>query len=63
MAKVAKIQRYKFNLVKKNGQHVSWSGLFLSLELALNWHAKYGKWHENRGHKLAIAKCKATEIN
>lgn len=51
--------RHKYNVINRKREEEPWTGIFDNLELTEKWYAKYGQWHEERGHKLILVEIKS----
>ena len=54
-------QKFKYNVINKLGKEEPWSGVFDNAQKADERYEKYGKFHEQRGHKLVRRACFSSE--
>lgn len=45
---------YCYKVLNDSGFYESWTGSFKTKKAALIWYDHYGKFHEERGHKIAL---------
>lgn len=47
---------FRFNVINKNGREEPWTGIFKNEDACDHWYERYGKFHEERGHRMVKRK-------
>lgn len=54
-------EKYKYNVINKDGLEESWTGIFANFELSEKWYNNHGKWFESRGYNLVLVRLNESE--
>lgn len=50
--------KYRYGLILGNNKYGDWTGVFETLQDALNWYGKHGEYWKERGRNLKLLEIK-----